>query len=70
MIFLLLGWILYSSNSTHMVNDIALIMNPLNMFKSKDYFEHIAPFGMFVKLVISVLLYQFIMAFRNNTRRK
>ncbi len=67
---LITGWILYISNSTKMVNDIALIMNPLNMFKSKDYFEHIAPFGMFAKLVISVLLYQFIMAFRNNTRRK
>jgi len=70
LIFLILGWILYSSNSTQMINSIALIMNPLNMFKSKDYFEHIAPLGIFAKFGISILLYQFIMAFRNNTRRK
>ncbi len=51
-------------------NDIAKLVNPLNIFKGKDYFEHIAPFGMFVKLIMSVLIYQFIMAFRQNTRRK
>lgn len=67
--YILLMWLLFYSYPSFILNDIALIMNPLNMFKSKDYFEHIAPFGMFVKLVISVLLYQFIMAFRNNTRR-
>lgn len=51
-------------------NDISKLINPLNIFKAKDYFEHIAPYGMFVKLIMSVLIYQFIMAFRQNTRRK
>ena len=69
-ILLLFVMKLYLLDDIKLLNDITLIMNPLNMFKSKDYFEHIALFGMFVKLIISVLLYQFIMAFRNNTRRK
>ena len=51
-------------------NDMSKLINPLNIFKSKDYFEHIAPYGMFVKLIMATLIYQFIMAFRQNTRRK
>jgi len=51
-------------------NDISKLINPLNIFKSKDYFEHIAPYGMFVKLIMATLIYQFIIAFRQNTRRK
>jgi len=53
-----------------LTNDISKLINPLNIFKTKDYFEHIAPYGMFVKLIMATLIYQFIMAFRQNTRRK
>lgn len=53
-----------------LTNDISKLINPLNIFKSKDYFEHIAPYGMIVKLVMATLIYQFIIAFRQNTRRK
>jgi uncharacterized protein YjbI with pentapeptide repeats len=51
-------------------NDISKLINPMNMFKAKDYFEDIAPYGMFVKLIMATLIYQFIIAFRNNTRKK
>ena len=52
-------------------NDISKLINPLNIFKPKvNYFENIAIYGMLVKLGMSVLIYQFIMAFRQNTRRK
>ena len=50
-------------------NDISKLINPLNIFKGKDYFDHIAPYGMLVKLIMSVLIYQFIMAFRQKMRR-
>ena len=52
-------------------NNISKLINPLNIFKPKvNYFENIAIYGMLVKLGMSVLIYQFIMAFRQNTRRK
>ncbi len=52
-------------------NDISKLINPLNIFKAKvNYFENIAIYGMLVKLGMSVFIYQFIMAFRQNTRRK
>ena len=52
-------------------NNISKLINPLNIFKPKaNYFENIAMYGMIVKLGMSVLIYQFIMAFRQNTRRK
>jgi len=64
---LLLG----DSHLREISNDISKLINPLNMFKPKaNYFENIAIYGMLVKLGMSVLIYQFIMAFRQNTRRK
>lgn len=52
-------------------NHISTLINPLNIFKPKaNYFESIALYGMLVKFSMSVLIYQFIMAFRQNTRRK
>ena len=52
-------------------NNISKLINPLNIFKPKaNYFASIAMYGMLVKLGMSVLIYQFIMAFRQNTRRK
>ena len=52
-------------------NKIATLVNPLNIFKSnKEYFKDIALYGIFVKAIISTLVYQFIISFRNSTRRK
>ena len=63
--------LLYFSQDFRLIsNDISKLVNPLNIFKTKDYFEDIAPYGMFVKLIMATLIYQFIMAFRQNTRRK
>lgn len=62
--------IIYFPEFRNINNDISKLVNPLNIFRGKDYFEHIAPYGMLVKLIMSVLIYQFIMAFRQTTRRK
>jgi hypothetical protein len=52
-------------------NQIATLINPLNIFKAnKEYFKDIALYGIFVKAIISTLVYQFIISFRNSTRRK
>ena len=52
------------------VNDIANLINPLNVFNIQEYFQDIALYGMMTKLIMVGLLYQFIMAFRQNTRRR
>jgi uncharacterized protein YjbI with pentapeptide repeats len=65
-----IGLLYFSQDFRLISNDISKLVNPLNIFKSKDYFEYIAPYGMIVKLIMSTLIYQFIMAFRQNTRRK
>jgi hypothetical protein len=52
-------------------NKIATLINPLNIFKTnKEYFKDIALYGIFVKAIISTLVYQFIISFRNSSRRK
>jgi len=65
-----IGLIIFSQDSKLITNDISKLINPLNIFKGKEYFEDIAPYGMMVKLIMATLIYQFIMAFRQNTRRK
>ncbi len=55
----------------NVTNKIATLINPLNIFKpNKEYFKDIALYGIFVKAIISTLVYQFIISFRNSTRRK
>ena len=65
-----IGMLIFIPELRVLTNDISKLINPLNIFKNKDYFEHIAPYGMIVKLIMATLIYQFIMAFRQNTRRK
>jgi len=62
--------LIFIPNFSSLSNDMSKLINPMNIFKSKDYFEDIAPYGMFVKLTMATLIYQFIIAFRNNTRKK
>ena len=70
-------------NIRNVSNYIIQLINPLNVFSSdfffnnkKNYFEHInyfetfALFGVIVKAITIALIYQFIIAFRNYTRRK
>jgi len=65
-----IGILIFNQDLRLITNDISKLINPLNIFKGKEYFEDIAPYGMFVKLIMATLIYQFIMAFRQNTRRK
>lgn len=70
-IIVFLSVLIYDLNLREIGNDISTLINPLNIFKPKaNYFESIALYGMLVKFSMSVLIYQFIMAFRQNTRRK
>ena len=70
-IIVLFSFIMSYTHLKELSNDISKLINPLNIFKPKaNYFENIAMYGMLVKLGMSVLIYQFIMAFRQNTRRK
>jgi len=55
----------------NVTNKIATLINPLNIFKpNKEYFKEIVLYGIFVKAIVSTLVYQFIISFRNSTRRK
>jgi len=54
--------------ATH--NYIARVMNPFGAFKSNDIFKNYEAFGTIVRLVMLTFMYQFIVAFRQNTRRK
>lgn len=54
-----------------LINNSAKLVNPLNIFKEdKNYFEDMVLYGMFIKLTISTFFYQFVISFRQNTRRK
>jgi len=54
-----------------LTNSISTLINPLNIFKlNKEYFKDIVIYGVFVKGVVATLIYQFIISFRNSTRRK
>jgi uncharacterized protein YjbI with pentapeptide repeats len=62
---------LISSDLRVLENSIATLINPLNIFKqNKEYFENIVIYGIFVKAVVSTLIYQFVVSFRNSTKRK
>lgn len=64
-------------------NSVVTLINPLNIFnqdmayqdcgnilKNINYFEKIALYGVIVKGIAIALIYQFIISFRNSTRRK
>ena len=64
-------------------NKVITLLNPLNVFnqdliyitkdkvyKNINYFESIALYGVIVKAITITLIYQFIISFRNSTRRK
>lgn len=58
----------YYLMNTH--NYIARIVNPFGAFKAKDIFMNFEAFGTIVRLIMITLMYQFLVSFRQNTRRK
>jgi len=61
--------LIISSEIRLISNDMSKLINPLSIFKGQDYFIDIAPYGIFVKVVTAALIYQFIVAFRSQTKR-
>lgn len=53
-----------------MQNYIIQLTNPINAFKNMNLYDGIEIFGAFVRIVVLTIIYQFIVAFRQNTRRK
>lgn len=50
-------------------NYIVQLINPVNAFKTVNLYNGIESYGMFVRIVTLALIYQFLVAFRQNTRR-
>ncbi len=51
-------------------NIFVQIMNPASIFKGNELFKGIESYGSIIRLSVVFIGYQFIMAFRQNTRRK
>ena len=66
-------WLLITTLSFHQyktLNEVAKILNPLNMFGKNSIFDGHEALVLFVKAVTLAIIYQIIVAFRQNTRRK
>lgn len=50
-------------------NYIVQLINPVNAFKEKNLYEGIEFYGMIIRVIALVIIYQIIIAFRQNTRR-
>ena len=57
-------------NVLAMQNYIIQLTNPINAFKNMNLYDGIEIYGAFVRIVVVTIIYQFIVAFRQNTRRK
>jgi len=57
-------------NVLAMQNYIIQLTNPINAFKNMNLYEGIEIYGAFVRIIIVTIIYQFLVAFRQNTRRK
>ncbi len=57
-----------SKNDT--TNLITQLLNPLNAFKDVDTYKGYETFGAIVRIISATIIYQIIVAFRQNTRRK
>jgi len=66
---LVISWSIYD-NVLSMQNYIVQLINPINAFKSMNLYDGIEIYGVLVRVVIVTIIYQFIVAFRQNTRRK
>lgn len=66
---LLMSWSIYD-NVLSMQNYIVQLINPINVFKSMNLYDGIEIYGVLVRVIVITIIYQFIVAFRQNTRRK
>lgn len=66
----LLGLILYRSETLEIQNIFAKLINPVSLFRSNDLFNGIESVGLMLRILIISILYQLIVSFRQNTRRK
>ena len=57
-----------SKNDT--TNLITQLLNPINAFKDDETFKGYETFGAIVRIISATIIYQIIVAFRQNTRRK
>lgn len=70
----LIGWILFIANIYNLeprafTNYIVQITNPIGAFKDVELYKGIEFYATIVRITIAVMIYQLIVAFRNNTRR-
>ncbi len=68
--FALLAFCINWGNDRITTNYIVQLINPVNAFKEKNLYEGIEFYGMIVRVIALVIIYQIIVAFRQNTRRK
>ena len=52
------------------INEITIITNPINAFKNYNTFKNHEAIGAIIRVVSIIIIYQIIVAFRQNTRRK
>ena len=57
-------------NVLAMQNYIIQLTNPINAFKNMNLYDGIEVYGAIVRITVVTIMYQFIVAFRQNTRRK
>ncbi len=66
--------IIYNTNQYNDVlnyqNYLIQLTNPINAFKNMNLYNGIEIYGAFVRITVVTIIYQFIVAFRQNTRRK
>ena len=58
------------SHALEIQNYIIQLTNPINAFKQIDLYEGVEIYGLIVRIVITVIMYQLVIAFRQHTRRK
>lgn len=70
----LIVWIFFIANIYNLeprafTNYIVQITNPIGAFKDVELYKGIESYATIVRITIAVMIYQLIVAFRNNTRR-
>jgi uncharacterized protein YjbI with pentapeptide repeats len=59
------GW----GNALEATNLVIKLINPTNSFKDDETFKNLELYGVIVRLITATILYQLLVAFRQNTRR-
>ncbi len=59
------GW----GNALEATNLAIKLINPTNLFKDDETFKNLELYGVIVRVITATILYQLLVAFRQNTRR-